>query len=226
MSDRLAAIIFDMDGVLCDSEPLIRAAAQAMFAEVYGVSIADAAFTPYVGAGEDRFIGGPGADHGVSVCLPRDKDDTYRRYLEMIPGRLVALPGVVSVVHAARAAGVPIAVASAADRVKVEGNLAAIGLGAEAFDAIVTGSDVANKKPAPDGFLLAAQRLGIAPAQCTVVEDAINGVQAAVAAGMPALGLTTSFAADSLVAAGATWTAAHLGDAPAEWLARCGLTLP
>ncbi|MDA3961950.1 MAG: HAD-IA family hydrolase [Planctomycetota bacterium] len=208
------AIIFDMDGVLCDSEPFILEAAIQMFRETYGVEIAPEAFTPYVGTGEDRYLGGPAAEAGVSLALPRDKERTYHIYLELIVGRMPALPGVHDFTAAARQHGIKIAVASAADRMKVDGNLREIGLGNDHFDAVITGSDVNRKKPAPDGFLLAAKRMGADPARCLVVEDAINGVEAALAAGARCLGLSTSFAPERLQAAGAHWTAPNLADVP------------
>ena len=217
------AIIFDMDGVLCDSEPFICEAAIAMFRQRFGISAAPEDFRPFVGTGEDRYLGGVAEQHGAALRLPEDKVLTYQLYLELIRGRLPPLPGVLAFTAAARAAGLRLAVASAADRMKVEGNLREIGVPATTFDAVITGSDVARKKPHPDGFLLAAQRLGIDPARCLVVEDAINGVQAARAAGSACLGLTTSFPAEDLTAAGAQWTAPHLGEVRAAARAALGL---
>lgn len=212
----MRGIIFDMDGVLCDSEPFILRAAQEMFRRRYGREVPASDFHDFVGTGEDRYLGGPAGRHGIPIRLPEDKIETYRIYLDLIRGALPPLPGVLATVQRARRAGLRLAVASAADLMKVEGNLAAIGLGAAAFDAVVTGSDVARKKPHPDGFLLAAERLGLAPGACLVVEDAINGIAAAVAAGCRRLGLTTSFPAERLAAAGAEWTAPHLGAMPED----------
>jgi HAD superfamily hydrolase (TIGR01509 family) len=220
MVPDMRGIIFDMDGVLCDSEPFILEAAQAMFRTRYGKEVPGADFHQFVGTGEDRYLGGTAALHGIPIRLPEDKIETYRLYLELIKGRLPPLPGVLDTVREARRCGIKLAVASAADLMKVSGNLEAIGLGASAFDTVVTGSDVERKKPHPDGFLLAAKRLGLPPGECLVVEDALNGIQAAVAAGCFRLGLTTSFTADRLAAAGAQWTAPHLGGMPDELRAR------
>lgn len=214
--EPIRGVIFDMDGVLCDSEPLIRAAVQRMLAGRYRIAVPDADFLPFVGTGEDRFIAGPAAKHGVTVRLPEDKREAYRIYLEMIRGALQPLPGVHAFVAAARAAGLRLAVASAADAEKVVGNLAEIGLPPERFDAVVRGEDVARKKPEPDCFLLAANRLGLAPAHCLVVEDAVNGVRAANAAGCRCLGLATTFPATALTAAGAQWTAPDLSGIPPD----------
>ena len=219
----IRGIIFDMDGVLCDSEAFIREAAQRMFRERYGADIPDAAFTPYIGTGEDRFLGGPAADHGVSIRLPEDKDETYRLYLECIRGRLKPLDGVLTCVDQARAAGLRLAVASAADQVKVDGNLREIGLEPARFDIVISGDDVQAKKPDPAAFLLAAEGLGLNPTTCLVVEDAVNGVAAGIAAQAVVLGLTTSFPAPALSAAGAHYIAPHLGHIPAALRRRLGL---
>jgi beta-phosphoglucomutase-like phosphatase (HAD superfamily) len=102
---------------------------------------------------------------------------------------------------ACRAAGLRLAVASSADDVKIAANLRQIGLPPETWDCVVTGETVKAKKPAPDIFLGAAARLGLAPNQCVVVEDALNGVQAAKAAGMRCIAVAQSFSAEQLGAA-------------------------
>jgi HAD superfamily hydrolase (TIGR01509 family) len=186
-----------MDGVLTDSEPLICAAATAMFAgKGYRVSPED--FLPFVGAGENRYIGGVAEKHGVTLDIVQAKKRTYELYLEMVPTRLHAFPGAVDFVKACRAGGWRIAVASSADWIKVEANLNTIGLPPQTWDAIVTAEDVIQKKPAPDIFLCALRKLNLAPSQCVVIEDAINGVQAARAAGVRCVAVAQSFAADRL----------------------------
>ena len=151
--------------------------------------------------------------------LPRDKVRTYEIYLELIRGRLEPLPGVAEFIGRCRCLGLRLAVASSADRMKVEGNLRQLRLPAATFDAVVVGEDIIRKKPSPDIFLEAARRLGVEPASCLVVEDAVSGVAAAKAAGARCLGLTTSFSVGQLNAAGADWTAANLELAPDEALA-------
>jgi beta-phosphoglucomutase-like phosphatase (HAD superfamily) len=86
-----------------------------------------------------------------------------------------------------------IAVASSADEIKVRANLQTIGLPLDFWNTVVKGEDALRKKPAPDGFLFAAEKLGVMPAECVVVEDAVNGVQAAKAAGMRCVAVATSF---------------------------------
>ena len=204
-----------MDGVLVLSEPFIAAAALAMFAEK-GVAVAAEEFRPFIGAGEDRFIGGVAEARGIPLDPARDKARTYQIYLEMIRDKLRPLPGVREFVETCRRRGLRLAVASGSDTIKVEANLRELGLPATDFAAIVTGSEVERKKPAPDIFREACQRLGLEPASCLVIEDAVNGVRAAKAAGTRCLALTTSFAPTDL--GEADWIAPDLAHVPAEAL--------
>lgn len=204
-----------MDGVLVLSEPFIAAAAIAMFAEK-GFKVSAEEFRPFIGAGEDRFIGGVAEARGIPIRPAEDKARAYAIYNEQIRGRLRPLPGAREFVETCKGRGLRLAVASGSDFVKVEANLRELGLSAASFDTVVTGSDVERKKPAPDIFLLACARLGLEPAACLVIEDAVNGVGAAKAAGTRCLALTTSFAATDL--AQADWIAPDLAHVPPEAL--------
>jgi HAD superfamily hydrolase (TIGR01509 family) len=196
-TSKMRAVIFDMDGVLVDSEPLINAAAITMFREK-GLLVQPEDFLPFVGAGEDRYIGGVAEKYHFPLHVPEAKRRTYEIYLDLVPSRLQAFPGAVEFVHACREAGLLIAVASSADQIKVDANLQKIGLPVEFWDAIVWAEDVINKKPAPDIFLAAAKKLGARPDDCVVIEDAVNGVRAAHAAGMKCIAVAQTFAADRL----------------------------
>jgi HAD superfamily hydrolase (TIGR01509 family) len=212
-------VIFDMDGVLCDSEPFICEAAITMFTQQFGQRVKPEDFLPFVGAGENRYLGGVAGKYGITLDLERDKRRTYEIYLDLIRGRLQPLTGVVDFIATCRQRGLKLAVATSADLMKMEGNLREIQLPPDTFDVCVNGLEVARKKPDPQIFQLAAQRLGLPPEHCMVVEDAPNGIQAAKAASARCLGLTTSFNAVTLRQAGADWTAPHLGAAPPEiWM--------
>ncbi len=210
MGEKTAGVIFDMDGVLCDSEPFICEAAVAMFRERHGVTVQASDFHPFTGTGEDRFLGGVAEKYGVILDREADKVFTYERYLELIRGRLQPMAGAVAFVRACRSRGLKLAVASSADRMKVDGNLAQIGLAHGAFDAVIDGSMVARKKPEPDIFLLAADRIGVAPEACVVFEDAVSGIRAARAAGMRVIGVCSSFNDATLRRAGACQTVRDL----------------
>lgn len=194
---KIRAVIFDMDGVLVDSEALINAAAIAMFEEK-GLVVQPDDFLPFVGAGEDRYIGGVAELYGFPLDGPAAKKRTYEIYLELAPSQLEVFPGTLDLLHACRKAGLLLAVASSADEIKVYANLQKIGLPFDFWDTIVKGEDALRKKPAPDAFLFAAEKLGVMPSECVVVEDAVNGVQAAKAAGMRCVAVATSFPADRL----------------------------
>lgn len=185
-------VIFDMDGVLVDSEKFICKAACLMFEEI-GLQVKPDDFLPFVGTGEDRYIGGVAEKYNFSIDIETVKKRTYDIYLDIIQGALQPLNGVHQFIKKCKDTGRKIAVASSADRRKVMGNLKEIGLEPDIFDAVVVGEDVSHKKPAPDIFLLAADRLNLKPKECLVVEDAVSGVAAAKAAGSRCLALTTSF---------------------------------
>lgn len=213
----IQAVIFDMDGVLVDSERYICEAAMRMFKE-RGLVVRAEDFLPFVGAGENRYIGGVAEKYGFPMDIERDKARTYELYAQIVQGRLEPLPGALDFIARARARGLRLAVASSADRVKVDTNLRELGLAENTFDAVICGTDVVKKKPDPEIFLTAAERLGVEPAGCLVVEDAVNGVAAAKAAGMRCLGITTSFTPEEL--GQADWTSPNLAAAPEavlEW---------
>ncbi len=201
--EMIRGYIFDMDGVLCDSEAFIAEAAIRMFRERYGREVHEEEFIPFVGTGEDRYLGGVAEKHGIQLTLPDDKNETYRLYAECAHGKLQPLPGVKSFIEQSKRAGLKLAIATSADEVKLHVNLREMGLDKSLFDALVNGLDIEHKKPAPDIFMEAAKRLGLDPAECIVFEDAITGVQAAKAAGAHCVGIASSFGTDELMQAGA-----------------------
>ncbi len=210
------ACIFDMDGVLCDSESVIAAAACRLFQE-RGVTVTPKDFEPFIGTGEERYLLGVAEKSGVVLTMPDDKETLYRLYADIARRDLKPIGGVVKFLRTAASAGILLAVATSADEFKMDVNLAAIGVEKELFTARVTGDQVIHKKPAPDIFLKAAQLLGFSPDDCIVFEDAVNGVQAAKAAGMRCVGITSSFSAEVLLANGADWTAPDFNLLPPEF---------
>jgi HAD superfamily hydrolase (TIGR01509 family) len=178
----VSAIIFDMDGLMFDTERLARDAWRRAMAE-RGYALDDEVYLTAVGrtvegacrAFVDAF--GPG--------LPiADIESAKARYLsEMLEPAPPLKDGLLPLLDGLEARGLPMAVASATARAEVERRLAAVGLLVR-FGAVVGGDEVARGKPAPDLFLLAAERLGASPAECLVFEDSEAGVTAAAAAGM------------------------------------------
>jgi len=210
---KIKGVLFDMDGVLVDSEWFICEAAVRMFDEA-GLSVERDDFLPFVGAGENRYIGGVAEKYNFPVDIVKAKARVYSIYDEIIPGKLEALPGVNKFISRCREKNLKLALATSADKRKMETNLSEIGLSYEVFDVKINGLDVERKKPFPDIYILAAEKLGLKPEECLVIEDAVNGIEAGKKAGARTLALTTSF--DSSFFSDADWIAADLSEAPED----------
>lgn len=193
------SVIFDMDGVLVDSEPVIREAAILGLRE-YGVEALSEDFTPFIGTGEDRFIGGVSEKYGVPYHTGM-KRRVYEIYLEIVQDKIRVFEGVHELLQMLHKKGIKTALGSSADRIKVDANLKAAKISPGLFNAIISGENVKNKKPAPDIFLRAAEEMGVEPGKCIVVEDAVNGIKAAKAGRMKAIAVASSFSAEELAAA-------------------------
>lgn len=191
MSEKIQAVLFDMDGVLVDSEPVILAAAMACLKE-YGLQPKAEDFIPYIGAGEDRFIGGVAEKYGL-VYRKEMKERVYQIYREIAPEKLGIYEGAAELLIQLKSHGIHCVLASSADRIKIQTNLKVAGIHENLFSAIISGEDVERKKPAPDIYLKAARKVNIPPANCVVVEDALNGIRAAKAAGMKCVAVATTF---------------------------------
>ena len=176
------AVIFDMDGVLVDSEPLGMEAMRRVMAR-QGV--------PYTEADNNEFVGRTTLEEcrilKARHRLEADERDLTRQYVDilvdLIRERPRPMPGVPDVLADLGARGYRMALASSAEPVVIATNLDALDLGGF-FEAIVSGTEVARGKPAPDVFLKTANRLGLPALRCLVVEDSRNGLLAAKAAGM------------------------------------------
>ncbi|MDD3766172.1 MAG: HAD-IA family hydrolase [Eubacteriales bacterium] len=203
-------IIFDMDGVLVDSEPVIEKAAIMFFKEI-GVNAVSDDFKPFIGAGEDRYIGGVCEKYGIQYNTDMKKR-VYDIYLEIVGSFLKVYEGTLPTLIKLKEKGYKLALASSADAVKINANLTVAGIDKSIFDVIISGGDVKNKKPAPDIYLKTAKTLGEEPEKCVVIEDAINGVKAAKDAGMICIGLTTSFSKDRILDAGADYICSDIKD--------------
>jgi HAD superfamily hydrolase (TIGR01509 family) len=213
----LKAVLFDMDGVLADSEEFICEAAMKMFEEK-GLTVKAEDFLPFVGAGENRYLGGVAESYGFDLDLWGGIDEakarTYKIYGEIIKGRMMELPGASVFVKECRIRGLKTALATSADKDKMNYTMNEIGLSLDHFDACINGLDVERKKPFPDIYLMAARLLGEDIENCLVIEDAVNGVQAAKSAGARCLALTSSFTREELV--GADWFASDLSEVPTD----------
>ena len=193
---KYKAILFDMDGVLIESEFLMRHAAIQALAD-YGIQARHEDFREFTGMGEDKFVGGVAEKYGHTYDKAM-KELAYDYFGQQVKEMAEVPEGVKEMLHALHEKGLVLAVCSAADLRKVRYNIQAIGVDESIFSALVTGSDVARKKPFPDIYLEGARRIGMDPKDCLVVEDAISGIEAAHAAGMDAVGIPSTFTPQQL----------------------------
>jgi beta-phosphoglucomutase len=211
----IRGVLFDMDGVLVDSEPFICKAAIMMFEEL-GLKVGPEDFHPFVGMGENRYISGVAEVYGLFVDIEKVKARTYEIYGNIVREQLSPLQGALPFISECREKGLKLALVTSADRIKMEINLKEIGLSPSSFQAVITGLDVENKKPFPDIYIKASDMIDLEPNECLVVEDAVSGIEAAKAAGCRCLAVTSSFAASCLHEA--DWICESLLEVPGEVL--------
>lgn len=197
------ALIFDVDGVVADTEALNARASVLMFQELYGVSVQPEDFQPFIGTGDERYVEGVAEQYGVRIDTQAAIDRRAENFFKLLQNEpLPAAPGVLEIIHAARHdPEVRIAIATSGQKAKQFPVIEGAGLKLEWFDAVITGDDVDRKKPDPQIYLRTAERLGLPPDCCIVFEDAPAGVEAAKAAGMACVAVTTSAPAEKLQAA-------------------------
>jgi len=176
------AVVCDMDGLLVDSEAMFR---DVMFeaAAVRGLALPEPVFLRMVGlpAAASRAVT---LDHfGADFDYEAWDEEVARLARVRIAAGIPLKPGAVELLDYLEAVGLPRAVATSSGHATVERQLGPSGL-AVRFQSVVAGGDYARGKPHPDPFLLAAERLGVAPENCVALEDSHNGVRAAHAAGM------------------------------------------
>lgn len=181
-----------MDGVLVDGEPLHFEAVNTLLGEE-GRSISLELYKPYMGtkSGWSDMI----RDFGLGRPRSYYSERYHALILEQYRQRSEPTPGAVDLVRAIRGGGLPVAVASSSVRPWVEACLGRIGL-LDAFDVIVSGSDVEAGKPDPAIYLKAAAHLGIDPRRCLAIEDAPAGIEAAKNAGMDCWAVRTAYTRD------------------------------
>ncbi|WP_030834683.1 HAD family hydrolase [Streptomyces hygroscopicus] len=203
---RYDLVIFDNDGVLVDSEPISNRLLAAYLTELGHPTSYEDSIRDYMGSAMHRV-------HDLVLersgqRLPPDFDATFHgRVFEAFRRELVAVAGVSEVLEKLRADGIPYCVASSGSHERIRVALRTTGL-YDLFDEdrIFSSEDVGRGKPAPDLFLYAAERMGVSPQRCAVVEDSPLGVQAALAAGMDVYGYTAMTPAAKLSTARAHFT--------------------
>ncbi|MFB6791857.1 HAD family hydrolase [Streptomyces olivaceus] len=207
---RYDLVIFDNDGVLVDSEPISNRLLAGYLTELGHPTSYEDSLRDYMGAAMHRV-------HDLVLertgrRLPGDFDDVFHgRVFAAFERELEPVPGAVGVLEKLAADGVAYCVASSGSHERIRVGHRKTGLDRWFDDGrIFSSQDVGRGKPAPDLFLYAAERMGVAPARCVVVEDSPLGVQAAAAAGMDVYGFTGMTPAARL--AGATRLFGDMGE--------------
>ena len=176
------AAIFDMDGLIIDSEPLWRLAERAAFARV-GLELSDDDCRRTTGLRSDEVIGYWFARHPWTTLSQEEVvRDLEVRVADLISARGVALPGVRVAIEHLRGAGVRLALASSSSHDLIRVVLAALGM-EDTFEVLSSGADEERGKPDPAVYLTTVQRLGLPANECVAFEDSAAGVRAAHAAG-------------------------------------------
>ena len=188
-------LIFDMDGVLVDTEPIYKALNLEHFASL-GVEITDEEYNGFIGIAATKmwtYIQNKG---NLSLDIPSliQKEDQQKidrlKELELSP-----MPGLIDLLELAKAAQIPIALASSSSFEQIGVIIRNAGI-ASYFDFVISGTAVKQGKPAPDIFLTVAAFFGVDPAHCLVIEDSRNGTLGAKSAGMLCIGLQNPSSGD------------------------------
>lgn len=200
LTDGLEAVLFDLDGVLIDSEPLHEEAKRRVFAH-YGIDVPEAVYDEFKGRTDQEVlehVASMYAEDGPSAgaLIERKREEFWALLEDLTP-----MQGAEAFVRAAAARWRLALTTSASQHTR---ELAFDPLGcAECFEIAITAQDVTRSKPDPQPYRLTAERLGVAPERCLVIEDSLSGVRSARAAGCRVAALTTSMEHGQLEEAGA-----------------------
>ena len=199
---QLKGLVFDMDGTLVDNLAYHFAAFEE-YAKREGFELLEPVTLKHNGMHlKDIFpilFGEKVVEEHTLEELTIGKESMYR---EMYRPHIAPIAGLIELLHAAKEAGVKCAIGSSGCRENVEMILEGLNI-ADLMDVTISGSDVTHGKPHPEIFATAIERMGLNPEECIVVEDAVNGILAGVAAGCKCIGITTTATAEELKAAGA-----------------------
>jgi beta-phosphoglucomutase len=195
MNER--GLVFDVDGTIVDNMPF-HVRAFEIFNERHALSPLTKEMRGRLDGKRNRDIFPVLFDRALSEeDIARFSEEKESLYRDLSHGHLVPLRGLLALLDAAARRGLPVALATSAPAENVRHTLHELGL-AERLTTVVRSDSVPRGKPHPDVFLAAAERLGLPPAACLAFEDAPAGIQAAQAAGMTCVAVTTNFTADEL----------------------------
>lgn len=179
----LKAVIFDMDGVLIDSEP-VHMEANRRLMEKLGLKFSKDYYMQFIGSTVDYMWSKMINDFGITKT-PDELMAISDEYIKEINGKegYPVMIGAAELIRKLHQAGIKLAVASSSGMPRILSSVEKLGVKDE-FDCLVSGINMEKPKPAPDTFLKAAEELGVGPEECIVIEDSVNGMKAAKNAGM------------------------------------------
>ena len=201
--NKLYGLIFDVDGVIADTEAVNARASIKVFTDLFGVEgVVRKDFEAGLGRGAEEYVKAAAKIHGLELTDEQIEKATQLRqeyFLKILREEpLPAFPGVLELMEKAmRREDFLVAIATSGTLEKSRAVLEAVKVPYRKM-VYINGNDVKKKKPDPELFLVAASRMGIKPKNCVVIEDAPNGVQAAKAAGSKCIAVTNSTIADNL----------------------------
>jgi len=202
-TNRQYGLIFDIDGVIADTEAVNARASIKVFVDLFGVEgVVREDFEAGLGRGAEEYVKAAARVHGLELTDEQVEKATQLRqkyFLNILSEEpLPAFPGVLELMgEAMQREDFRVAIATSGTLEKSRAVLNAVGVPYRKM-VYVNGNDVKHKKPDPELFLIAAERIDIPPAHCVVIEDAPNGVQAAKAAGTKCIAVTNSTTAAKL----------------------------
>ncbi len=205
-ANKLFGLIFDVDGVIADTEAVNARVSIKVFADLFGMEgVVREDFEAGLGRGAEEYVKAGARVHGLELTYEQVEQATQLRqeyFLNILAEEpLPPFPGVMEIMdEAMQREDFRVAIATSGTLEKSRAVLNAVGVPYRKM-VYVNGNDVKHKKPNPELFLIAAERIGIEPAQCVVIEDAPNGIQAAKAAGAKCIAVTNSTTAAKLTKA-------------------------
>jgi len=197
------ALIFDLDGVIVDTEPL-HARAKLLAFERHGIRAPAGFFDEFTGRSDRDVAEQAVRRHGDGSVTAEALLEAKHAFFAELRGEMTAVPGALDVLRRARARYEKLALATSATRENQRYACARFDLGG-LFDVVVTAEDVRKTKPDPEPYLVTVERLALAAAECLVIEDSLNGIVSAKAAGCAVAGITTSFPATELARWAPDW---------------------
>jgi sugar-phosphatase len=196
-------LIFDVDGVIADTEAVNARASARVFAEMFGVEdVRREDFAAGLGRGAEAYMQAAAQVHGVDMTAEQLAEAVEKRqeyFLEALRAEpLPPFPGVMELIEQARRRDdIRVGIATSSTREKSQAVLQSAGVPYTEL-VYINGSDVTKKKPDPELFLVCAKRMGVDPGRCVVIEDSPDGVAAARAAGSQCIAVTNSVPAAAL----------------------------